>query len=249
MPQQVITRSSVVEETSVSGLTQLIWSVSGFLVCVLATYLFHLIPSRNLSMGLTIIAIAGALVFLGFATKAGLNMKQAGEVKTVTVECPYCDFPMQFLEQPTTDYDCEGCHRKVHYQNGKPVPVKTVTCQSCKTVHKVAVTATRFICDRCNRGVKLTDDPKEVVAERSDLLQNYDVLLTDPGRKRTEVAMALESILICNLAEARRQMENLPLTVIRNVPERKADAVRSRLRDLGATAVVRPTEDQTVPRR
>jgi len=39
-------------------------------------------------------------------------------------------------------------------------------------------------------------------------------------------------------------MENLPLTVIRNVPERKADAIRSRLRELGATAVVRPTEDQ-----
>jgi len=245
----VITRSSVVEETSVSGLTQLIWSVSGLVVCLLASYLLHFIPSRNLSMGLMIISFAGAATFAGFAIKAGVSMKEAKEVKTVTVNCPYCDFPMQFVQQPTDDYDCEGWHRRVHYQNGIPVAVKTVTCQSCKSVHKVAVTATRFICDRCNRGVKLTDDPKEVVAERSDLLQNYDVLLTDPGRKRTEVAMALESILICNLAEARRQMENLPLTVIRNVPERKADAVRSRLRDLGATAVVRPTEDQTVPRR
>jgi ribosomal protein L7/L12 len=56
--------------------------------------------------------------------------------------------------------------------------------------------------------------------------------------------MALESILICNLVEARRQMENLPLTVMRNVPERKADAVRRRLRELGATAIVRPTSDQ-----
>ena len=62
-------------------------------------------------------------------------------------------------------------------------------------------------------------------------------------------AMAVESILICNLAESRRQMENLPLTVMRNVPERKADAVRRRLRDLGATAVIRPTADQTASTR
>jgi len=61
--------------------------------------------------------------------------------------------------------------------------------------------------------------------------------------------MALESILICNLAEARRQMENLPLTVIRMFPSAKQNAIRSRLRELGATAVVRPTEDQAVPRR
>src|SRR5258708_80031 len=156
---------------------------------------------------------------------------------------------MQFLERHTDDYDCEGCHRKVHYQNGQPVPVKTVTSQSCRTVHRVAVTATKFICDRCNRGVKLSDDPKEVIAERSDLLPNYNVMLTNPARNRNEFPIAVESILICNLVEARRQMENLPLTVMRNVPERKADAIRSRLRELGATAVIRPTEDQAVPRR
>src|SRR5207237_6152576 len=105
-----------------------------------------------------------------------------------------------------------------------------------------------YMCDQCNRAVKLTSDPKEIVAERSDLLTNYDVLLTDIGRKPTDVAMALESILICNLVEARRQMENLPLTVRRNVPERKADAVRRRLRDLGATAIVRPTAEEVVRR-
>ncbi len=248
MPE-VITRSSVVEEESVSGLTKLIWSLSGFVGLMLVSYLVHFIPNHKVSLGLMIVALAAALVLLGIAAVAGINMKKVRDVQYVTVNCPYCDFAMQFLERPLDDYDCEGCHRKVHYQNGQPVPVKTVTCQSCRTVHRVAVTATKFICDRCNRGVKLTDDPREVIAERSDLLTNYDVMLTDPGRKRTEVAMALESILICNLAEARRQMENLPLTVIRNVPERKADAIRSRLRELGATAVVRPTEDQAVPRR
>ena len=53
--------------------------------------------------------------------------------------------------------------------------------------------------------------------------------------------MALESILVCNLVDARHQMEGLPLTVMRNVPERKADAVKRRLRDLGATAITQPT--------
>jgi ribosomal protein L7/L12 len=248
MPQ-VITRSEVVEQESVSGLTQIIRALIILFGSVFLAYLFRFIPNHQLSLSLMIIAIAGVLLGAGLTGKAVYQIQKAKSIKTTTVNCPYCDFPMEFLEAPTDSYDCEGCHRKVLYQNGHPVPVKTVTCQSCKTVHKVAVTTTKFICDRCNRGVKLTDDPREVVSERSELLQNYDVLLTDSGRKKTEVAMALESILICNLAEARRQMENLPLTVVRNVPERKADAVRSRLRDLGATAVLRVSEDPNVPRR
>jgi ribosomal protein L7/L12 len=48
---------------------------------------------------------------------------------------------------------------------------------------------------------------------------------------------------VCNLPEARAQLKNLPLTVMRNVPELKADALRRRLRELGATAIVRPTAE------
>lgn len=246
MAQTVRTRSELIEEEYSGSVTQLIGIIVLFFALLLTVYLLSLWHSNPVwSMRLRILVGAGALITLGWAIVVGMKMQKTKAVKTLTVNCPYCDFPMEFLEQPNSDYDCENCHRRVQYENGRPVPIKTVTCQFCKTVHKVSVNAKHFLCDRCNRPVKLSDDPKEVVAEQSDMLANYDVVLTDVGRKSTDVAMALESILICNLVEARRQMENLPLTVMRNVPERKADAVRRRLRDLGATAVIRPTADDS----
>jgi ribosomal protein L7/L12 len=191
---------------------------------------------------LGIVLVLGAVVG---AVMGALRMKKVKDKPAVTVNCPYCGFPTEFLEEPSDDYDCEGCHRRVYYENGRPVPIKEITCTFCKTVHKVSSKATHFTCDRCNRALRLTDpnNASAIVGEAgNDVLQNFDVMLTDVGRNRNEVALALQSILICNLPEARRQMETLPLTVIRNVPERKADAVRRRLRDLGAMAVVKPTE-------
>jgi ribosomal protein L7/L12 len=132
-------------------------------------------------------------------------------------------------------------------------PIKQITCTFCKTVHKVSAKATQYMCDRCNRALRLTDpnSPAAVVQEQSDLLANYDVQLTDIGRNKNEVAMALQSMLVCNLPEARRQMEHLPLTIARNVPERKADAIRRRMRDLGATAIATATaqSEQVRPTR
>ena len=249
MSPTVITKSQVVEEESVSAVTQLIKAVVVLGLCLLLVYLFGFIGNRQLALTLRILAGVGALAALVWAVMEGLRIKKARGVESVTVNCPYCEFPMQFVQPPTADYDCEACHRRVQYENGHPVPIRQITCAFCKTVHKVSAKAKQYTCDACNRALKLTDDPREVVAERSDVLQNYDVLLTDIGRQKNEVAMALESILVCNLVEARRQMENLPLTIVRNVPERKADAVRRRLRDLGATAVVRPTSDQVPARR
>jgi ribosomal protein L7/L12 len=244
MAQTVTTRSDVIEAESTSAVTQLI--LAGLLLfgCLLLVYFFHFIPARHVRLGLQIIAAAGAIAGLIWAVVAIFRMRTASTLPKFTVNCPYCDFPMQFVQEPHDDYDCENCHRRVYYENGQPVPIKMITCAFCKTVHKVSAQAKQFTCDRCNRALRLTDGPGApgAGAERDEILQNYDVVLTDIGRKATDVAMALESILVCNLAEARRQMANLPLTLMRNVPERKADAVRRRLRDLGATAVVRPTE-------
>src|SRR5207253_828721 len=122
------------------------------------------------------VGVLGALVM---ALLGARDMFAARNKGTVTVSCPFCQYQMQFLKEPTED---------------------------------------------------------------------FDVLLSQVGRQPKDVAMALESILICNLAEAKRQMENLPLTVMRNVPHRKADAVKTRLRELGATAIARPVGDQVGPR-
>jgi ribosomal protein L7/L12 len=255
MAKTATTKSDVLEQESVVGVTQLIRAGVVLLLGLLFLWGASLVdrgkyPTGSfqavfLMPGLILLGIASILGAIVMAVMGVMRMKKVGDKTAVTINCPYCGFPTEFLEEPTVDYDCDGCHRRVYYENGRPVPIKEITCTFCKTVHKVSAKATHFTCDRCNRALRLTDpnDANAVVGEAgNDVLQNYDVMLTDVGRNKNEVALALQSILICNLPEARRQMETLPLTVVRNVPERKADAVRRRLRDLGAVAVVRPTE-------
>ncbi len=242
MPKVITTRSDVLETEYESSVSKLIVAGLLLLVSLFGLYLFgKLYPVPVLA----VLSALGAIACLVMAGLAGKKMYQARSIPTVTFNCPYCDYPMQFLQEPSEDFDCEKCHRRVHFDNGQLVEIRTITCTVCGAVHKISSKVTAYTCDRCNRQLKLSDtNPDQVVAtERSELLQNYDVILTQIGRNRNEVAMALESILICNLLEARRQMENLPLTLVRNVPERKAYAIRNRMRELGATAVMRPTAD------
>jgi ribosomal protein L7/L12 len=253
MAQSATTKSEVLEKEYEAGVWRLILAGVVLVVSLLCFWGVKLIigaklpdtASQNTILRplLLLLGVVGTVGALALAGTGASRMKKAKERPTIAVNCPYCGFHNQFVDEPTSDYDCEGCHRRVYYENGVPVEIKQITCTFCKTVHKVSSKATHFMCDRCNRALRLTDpnDPTAVVTEQSEMLVNYDVQLTDPGRNKNEVAMALQSILVCNLPEARRQMEALPLTVMRNVPERKADAVRRRLRDLGATAIVTPT--------
>ena len=250
MAQRTISKSEVMERESEQSLTQVFIAGLVFLGLLLAVYLCNFIDRAAPRLTMQILFGGAALATFVWAVMSFLRIQKARTSPSVTVNCPYCDYPMQFLHEPKDDYDCEGCHRRVYYENGRPVEIKKITCAFCKTVHKVSAKAKTFTCDRCNRMLQLTDKPGAApVADKSDLLQNYDVLLTDVGRQKNEVAMALQSILVCNLPEARREMEKLPLTVMRNVPERKADAVRRRLRELGATAIVKPTETVEQPAR
>jgi ribosomal protein L7/L12 len=260
MAKGATTRSDVLEQEYDVGVSQLVRAGILLLASLLLLWAGNLTMQKSppgtfgnvyLGPGFKVLSALSFLGFLAYAVLGGQRISKSRKVASVSVNCPYCDFPMQFPEQPTEDFTCEKCHRRVQYENGQMVPVRTVTCASCKSVHKVSAKATSYVCDRCNRALKLADanNPEDVVVEQSGILQNYDVILTQVGRNRNEVAMALESLLICNLVEARRQMENLPLTVVRNVAERKADAIRRRLLDLGASAVVRPTAEAEPPPR
>lgn len=240
-------RAEVLEKEFEAATTLLI---KGAVVLVGSLILVWILARAGLPQIAAVFGIT-ALVGLVVMAVAGRRMYLARNVPAITVYCPYCQHPNQFVAEPTEDWTCEGCHRTVYYENGKMVPVREITCPSCRTVHKVSQKARTFTCDRCNRTLSLTDPskPAEIVAEPSDMLRNYDVILTQAGRQPTDVAMALQDILVCNLKEARARLSELPLTVVRNVPERKAEAIRARLRELGATAVIRPTEDEQGPPR
>lgn len=258
MAQSATTKSDVVERESMVGVQMLMGAGAVLILALIFFWTASLVTNSYRSNATStqyvlirpLLIVTGVLTMLAsvaLAVMGGTRMSKAKASPSVTVNCPYCDFTMLFPTAPTIDWDCEGCHRRVFYEKGRMAEVKQITCSFCKTEHRVAAKATTYMCDNCNRALRLSDanDPNQVVAEAaSDVLRNYDVLLTEIGRNRNEVAMALESVLICNLLEARRRMENLPLKVAGNVPERKADAIRGRLRDLGATAVIQPTAQQ-----
>lgn len=164
---------------------------------------------------------------------------QAHLIHTVTVGCPYCDEPVQFTSQPSTDFDCPHCHRHVQYEDGFMLPVQVVECTFCSAKHRVAIKAQSYICDRCNQVIKLTSATEEETAQpRADTY--YDVILTQAGRNADEVARALESIMICTLKEARSVMERLPAPVAQDLPHIKAESIRDQLRGLGAMAIIIP---------
>ena len=223
-------------------------AIRGVAILVVSAVLLWILKLVNLYQ-LWPVAALGMAAGVVIMSVGWFRANRARQRPSLPVYCTYCEHQMMFLAQPTEDYTCEGCHRRVQYENGLPVPVRDLTCPICRASHKVSVKAIRFTCDKCNRGLTLTDpnDPKSIVAEASDMMQNYDVILTQVGRNPVDVALALQDILVCNLPDARRQMEGLPLTLVRNVPERKADAIRRRIRELGATVVIRPTGD-TAPR-
>jgi ribosomal protein L7/L12 len=193
------------------------------------------------------LSIAGAAVYDGIQTR-----KQKG----VAFTCPYCDKVNLFEAEPHENFDCEFCSRAVHFEDGAPVPVRLVNCPFCHTDHRVAVDVHRYVCDRCNRPLELKMAPGRAAtvqaAEGDEAPHNYDVLLISVDRRHEiEVAMKLQNILVVNLPEARRLMATAgtatPLVVSHALPQRKAEAIRRQLQDVGATATLRPTNDTGAP--
>lgn len=248
--------------TRVSDVQEVEWSeaialgVRGILVAIVAgivLYFFKrlLPPIATSTTVLEMLAVIGILSGLAIMLVAVRRAFQARHAGTVLVQCPYCDADNKFLEAPTTDFTCEHCDRQVHYENGAMIPVLEVECQSCHAKHRVAENVHRYVCDSCNRALKLgkagTDANASFGANTGDaLLQNYDVLLVAfDRRKENEMAFKLQNLLVVNMNEARRLMHTAgpttPLLVAQNVPERKANSIRQQLQELGATSRVQPT--------
>lgn len=198
-------------------------------------------------LGCAIGLLAGAGV-LGIAIQRSLEAKKS---KGFPFACPYCDEVSEYTALPVDDFDCERCHRTVHFVNGEPIPVRTIICQACKSEHRVPSNLDRYVCDKCNRPLKLAADLNQKVAAASNeaadaMLQNYNVeLLGLDKRRENEVVFKIQSLMMLTLPEARRLVEaaspTAPLIVAYDLPQRKADAVRRSLQELGATAAIKST--------
>ncbi len=244
--------------TSVTEVREVTWTesfgtglVGGavMLVAIVGFYFtkFASPPSMQLGVrfGCAVGLLAGGAI-LGLAIQRSLEAKK---VKGFPFTCPYCETSSEYMAAPISDFDCEHCNRTVHFLNGEPIPVRTIVCQACKTEHRVPSNLTRYVCDKCNRPLKLEADKKVAVAsnEAADaMLQNYNVeLLGIDKRQESELAFKIQSLMMLTLPEARRLVEaaspSAPLIVAYDLPQRKADAVRRSLQELGGTAAIKAT--------
>lgn len=205
-------------------------------------------------------AAVGEIVGLGLVITAVARGVKAKTLPKQTFSCPYCDQPNHFAEPPTMDFDCEHCDRTVHFQDGEMIPVRAIICGVCRAEHRVAVNLVQFVCDSCNRPLKLKPDPRFRPAEVHEIgptdamLQNYDVLVIGfDHRKENEVAFKVQNLLVTNLNEAKRLLSTAssrtPLIVGYDLSQRKADSVKRQLQELGATVLLRPTTSARAPQK
>ncbi len=219
------------------------------LLCAVLLYFTKYVPEnmRLLTRVACGIGMFAGIAILGVAAQRSFEAKK---VVGVAFACPYCDTENHFVEQQNSDFDCEHCHRTVHFMDGEPVPVRTIVCQACQSEHRVPVNLTRYVCDKCNRPLKVAADVTQKIAAASNeaadaMLQDYNVvLLAIDRRQENDLAFKIQSLMMITLPEARRLIEaaspTAPLIVASSLPQRKADAVRRSLQELGATAAIRP---------
>lgn len=251
MPKSATTLTDVKEEVWMHSLGA---AFTGLCILVGAGILFYfmrfLVPGTILGP----VRIVLGLAMLTGASICGIALyfgALANKMASVVFPCPYCNSEMRFPAAPAEDFDCEFCNRTVHFLNGRPLPVQTVLCRSCRTEHRVASNVQHYICDNCNRPLLLpwmrdSQDVRIADSAEDAMLQNYDVLLVAYDRRReNELAFKIQNLLVVNLNEARRLISTVssqdPLIVGHDVPQRKAEAIRRQLQELGATATMRPT--------
>ncbi len=194
--------------------------------------------------------VVGILFGLRVTYQGNKIMRQDSSTAKYKETCPYCDKENTFFQSPTQDWDCDYCHRSVKYEDGYMVPVTIVLCTACRAEHRVPVNVKRYLCDQCNRPLNITGDLRggtAVIEVEDQMFQNFDVLLVAYDRRlENELAFKIQNLLVVNMIEARRMIGTIntqtPLIVGYNLPERKADAVRRDLQQVGGTARLRPTK-------
>ena len=251
MTQKTTSVTQVRELTWIESVGSALVGATILLVGLIGIYFTKYLPANGMQLmgrvGCAIGMFAGAAI-LGLAIQRILEAKKA---KGFPFACPYCETVSEYVEKPTEDFDCEHCNRTVHFVNGEPIPVRTIICQACKSEHRVPSNLLRYVCDKCNRPLKLAADQTQKVAAASNeaadaMLQNYNVVLLGMDkRQENDLAFKIQSLMMLTLPEARRLVDaaspNAPLIVAYDLPQRKADAVRRSLQELGGTAAIRAT--------
>jgi hypothetical protein len=255
MTNEAVKVVEVKEKTWLESIGSTFVGIVIIIVAGLIVYFGHFFISSGLLPVFRICGYIGMLIGVGIVGVAMYQTRKVEKEPNTPVTCPFCDATNLFFGYPTKDFVCESCSRTVHFENGQMIPVRNIVCQACRTEHRVPMNILRYVCDRCNRPLKLSADPTQKVAAASNaqneaMMHNYDVLLIGYDRRHeTATAMKIQNIMTVNLPDARKILasasEKAPVPISWGEPLRKAEALRRQFEDLGATVSVRPSADGT----
>ncbi len=255
MAEEAVKVTEVKERTFIESFGSSMIGIGLMIVSGLVVYFgTYAVPGnyRTMVRGLGYLGLLMGAIIIGVAL---YNARKVHQEPNTKFTCPFCDATNLFFGFPTKDFDCESCNRTVHFEDGQMVPVRNIICQACQASHRVPVNIHRYVCDRCNRPLKLSSDPTQTMATASNaqneaMMHNYDVLLIAFDRRHeTATAMKIQNIMTVNLADARKILasasEVAPVPISWGEPLRKAEALQRAFEELGATVSVKPSAEGT----
>ena len=155
MADEVTTISEVRERVWTHAIITALLGLGMITAAALCRYFVGLLlngPTQSMALFMLGVVMFAGVGILGLS---GYKFYQAYKAKGVSAPCPFCGKDNFFVALPTGDYDCEQCDRTVHYIAGKPIPVRKLVCQYCKTEHLVPTNVEHFVCDSCNRTIEI----------------------------------------------------------------------------------------------
>ncbi len=255
MSNKAVKVEDVKERTWTDSIGSSVWGIGIMAVSGLVIYFGKVVLPANLVHTFKLIAVLGLILGAAIVAVAMFQAQHVDAKPTTPFKCPFCDGTNYFFGTPTADFDCELCARTIHFEDGSMVMVRTIICQACRTEHRVPMNIQRYVCDRCNRPLKLSTDITQKVAVASNaqneaMQHQYDVLLVAFDRRHENAtAMKIQNIMTVNLVDARKILasasETAPIPIAWGEPLRKAEALRRQFEELGATVSVRPSDAGT----
>ena len=101
--------------------------------------------------------LAVVLLAIGFGllAYAAFCVAQSRRVGAYKLECPMCHASNGFESAPTEDVICNACHRRIPVENGRILPLQTVSCGACGESNWYSDHTKSLLCESCGREIAI----------------------------------------------------------------------------------------------
>lgn len=189
--------------------------------------------------------IASPILFIMAISRAMAGRKQS----SYTATCPYCGHETVFVAQPTDDFSCEDCHRRVPVLEGKVLDISGIRCGFCGALNFMSEKTKVLICEECDREIPLlnqeTGEMRHVAKgfARVDDETLYELVLVAVGKEREPLIISLQHMLAMNRNQVKALFEDMPAVLLRGINRRKAEMLRAQIEANEGSAELRPISD------